>query len=88
MFFGVTIGLPGNVLAEMAGDQAGIDVVAAADAVADHQVDVLAFVEVGRRSAPDATESGSAAPRMQGDRDRTIVGETHGNPPCRRILDA
>jgi len=34
------------VLAEMAGDQAGVDIVAPADAVADHQVDSLAPIEV------------------------------------------
>src|SRR5262249_14951257 len=37
-----------DVFAEVTGDHSGVDVVAAAHAVADHQVDVLAFVEVGR----------------------------------------
>src|SRR5262249_30801686 len=35
-------------LAHVAGEQSGIDVVAAADAVADIEVDVLALVEIGR----------------------------------------
>ena len=41
--------IAGNVLAEMARDQPRVDVVAAADAVADHHVDGLALVELGRR---------------------------------------
>src|ERR671921_866117 len=37
-----------DVLAEVARDQAAVDVVAAADARADDHLDRLAFVEVGR----------------------------------------
>src|SRR5262249_11710967 len=38
-----------DVLAEMTGDQACVDIVTAADAVADHQVDSLARVDVRLR---------------------------------------
>ena len=41
--------IAGNVLAEVARDQPRVDVVAAADAVADHHLDGLALVELGRR---------------------------------------
>src|SRR5262249_5481499 len=37
-----------DVPAEMAGDRAGVEVIGAADAVADIEFDVAAFVEVGR----------------------------------------
>ena len=46
-------GMPGQVPAEMRGDQAAIGVVAAADRIADDEVDGLALVEILRRRARD-----------------------------------
>src|SRR5262249_25644000 len=42
-------GIAGNVLAEMARDGARIEIVGAADAIADVEIDVLAFEKIRRR---------------------------------------
>jgi hypothetical protein len=44
MFCTTTAGLPGT---EMTGDQPAIDVVAATRSIADHEIDLLAAVEIG-----------------------------------------
>ena len=41
-----TVGVPGNVAAEMARDEPGIDVVAAAGRIADDQRQRLALIEI------------------------------------------
>jgi hypothetical protein len=41
-------GISGNVLAEMLGESARIDVVAATHRCADDQLDIFALVEIGR----------------------------------------
>ena len=49
MFCGTTIGIAGDVLADMARDQPRLQIVFAADADADQHVDGLAAIEVGDR---------------------------------------
>ena len=63
-----------NVIAEMAGDQAGVDIVAAADAVADHQVDGLALVEVRLRMRWWVERTTSAANAARADRQGASTG--------------
>ena len=46
MFCGTTVGLPGMCLPMWRAEMAGVEVVAAADAKADRQIDGLALVEL------------------------------------------
>ena len=49
MFCGTIVGIAGDVLAHVAREHPGIEIVAAAGGVADQQLDGLAAVEIGNR---------------------------------------
>ncbi len=73
--------IAGNVPAEMSGEQPSIDVIAAAGAVADDQLDLLALVELGDRI-------GARIRERKHERRRRDDDPQHGASPSRFLLRA
>ena len=75
----------GNVPADVPREHPGIEIIAAADAVADVEIDVLALVEIGRALGVGERGQGCRPARHRGSRHAGKHAIRHlGSPPGRR----
>src|SRR6185312_7848070 len=74
--------LAGNMRAEMAGEEAAVEIGAAADAAADHQLDLLAGIEIlcrGRERRQQASDQSQESVQAEATVHRHLLPR-HGDP--------